>query len=154
MVRWLGLALPIQLNEVSSVAYENYMKLLHDVCDLVGLDDVARLIDGGQLDISGHTVSIRYDESVDPLGAVADIDLGPVPEEDRETIYRHALEVNFHSAPAGNGTLSLDPQAERLQYSFRFPLDGTRTATDLFDTVTDLLDSLNDVDTFPCLGRR
>lgn len=124
--------------------YANYTKLLNDICGLTGVDDVARLIDGGQLDISGHAVSIRYDASIDPFRAVVHVDLGEVPEDDRETVYRYALEVNFHSAPAGNGALSLDPQAGRLLYSFSFPLDGSRTASDLLDTVTELLDSLND----------
>lgn len=124
--------------------YANYTKLLNDVCSLAGVDEAARLIDGGQLDISGHAVSIRYDASVDPFCAVVHVDIGEIPQEDREAVYRYALEVNFHSGAVGNGALSLNPEAERLQYSFSFPLDGGRTASDLLDTVADLLDSLND----------
>ena len=126
--------------------YANYTKLLSEIGEKVGLDDTARLADGGQLDISGHAVSIRYDELADPVHALVHVDLGEVPAEDRETVYRYALEVNFHLASSEKGALSLDPQADRLHYSFRFPLNGTRSAADLLDTVTELVDALDGED--------
>lgn len=124
------------------MTYASYTKLLQGICDITRLDDAARLIEGGQLTISDHTVSIRYDETVDSTHALVHLDLGDVPHEDRETIYRHALEVNFHAIAARDGAMSLDPTEGHLQYSFYFPLDGTLTAANLLDAVTDLLDDL------------
>lgn len=119
--------------------YAAYTDLLAEVCAAAGLEDPARLVDGGRLEVLGHTVTFCYDEAVDAKHAAVVIDLGEVPEQEHETVFRTALETNAQAKSPRDGVVGLDAQSSHLSYRFFVPLDGSYSATAILETVTDLL---------------
>ncbi|MDR6448247.1 hypothetical protein J2794_004377 [Paraburkholderia terricola] len=126
------------------MSHAHYTALIGDICKSAGLGDPARLIESGQLAVSGHVVSLRYDERTDPLHVRVQVELGELQAAEREEVYRLALEANLHAATAWDGAVGLDPESERLHYVLFFPLDGSRGAADLLGTIAELLDERED----------
>jgi len=119
--------------------YAAYTGLLADLCNAAGLADAARLVDEGRLEVAGHTVSFSYDEAIDPKHASVVIDLGEVPEHEREQVYRTALETNAQAKSPRDGVVGIDAESSHLSYRFFVPLDGSYGASAVLDTITGLL---------------
>ena len=119
--------------------YAAYANLLAEVCAAAGLEDAARLVDGGRLEVLGHTVTFCCDEAVDQKHAAVVIDLGEVPEHECEKVFRTALETNAHAKSPLDGVVGLDAESSHLSYRFFVPLDGTYSAAAVLETIADLL---------------
>ncbi len=110
-------------------------RLFAEICALIGAAYEATDASHCTLRIADFDVLLVCDGD-EPQHAAAYFDLGPLPEEGREAVLMHMLEINHGIGPSCKGMLSVDPGSQRVLCARPFVLDELTTGRAVLDDLT------------------
>lgn len=72
-----------------------FKKLAHNFCELTGLDEPSRLVEGGAIELNDVSFSFVYNEKYSPNVLTIYCDFGPAPSHRKAEVYEALLEANM-----------------------------------------------------------
>lgn len=118
---------------------EHYRRIIHEFCDLAGLQEPLRLIEDGRLCIDGVDLLLVYDEAFDPRRLQLRMDLQALPRSHKHpTAMLTALLVNnYISGIGGLFVFGLNPRDNHVVLTVQVMLDDEATGRELLTSLKD-----------------
>ncbi|MDB5841701.1 MAG: hypothetical protein JWQ23_3653 [Herminiimonas sp.] len=108
-----------------------YNQVLEEMCDHVKLGDRTQFLENGLLTIGGTDMFLLYDEAFDPEFLQLRIDFGPVPDCNREHLWRSLLNCNFVWGQGGYLVFSVIPENEHVVLTLKHTLNDEVSGAEL-----------------------
>ena len=100
---------------------EDYVELIRDFCEEVGVEDVGGLLDQGVLQLGDTLVGIEYLDERDEVRLL--MDLGEIEaEEDKAPMLTLLLEANLNNTSTYLPTFSIHPETGHPVVAYHVPL--------------------------------
>lgn len=109
----------------------DHHRLLQQLCEALGLDDVALLQQTGLLNVGGLELALTFDAPHAADRLQARLDLGTVAAHQREWIWYRLLVSNYEWGADGTVCWSLTPGDNRAMLTAQHPFDALTTGADV-----------------------
>ena len=114
-----------------------FTQLCRDTCVALNLPDTTSLADQHQIELNGIDIGLFYDEDVAGDRLVCYVDIGKLPEFDRDEIVESLLALNLLTGSKTSGVYGLDRRRDRVIFiqHFLYPdlMDGETLSGILHD---------------------
>jgi len=108
-------------DEEMAMSREDYVELIRDFCEEVGVEDVGGLLDQGVLQLGDTLVGFEYLDERDELRLL--MDLGEIEaEEDKAPMLTLLLEANLNNTSTYLPTFSIHPETGHPVVAYHVPL--------------------------------
>lgn len=112
---------------------ESFQQLYRDTCAALNLPDSDALIANNQITIDGVDISLFFDDLDVNDRIICYVDIGTVPDEDREEILERMLAINLLTGSKVSGVYGLDRQRDCIVFVQHFLYPDFLTGPDLAD---------------------
>ena len=118
---------------------EHYRKIIHEFCEIVGLQDPVGLFEKGQLHVDGFDMLLFYDEQFDSERLQIRMDFRELPtSEHPPAVLLTALLVNNYIAGMGGlFVFGLNPEDGHVVLTMQVSIDAETTGRELLDALRD-----------------
>ncbi len=100
--------------------HAEFAQLCRDTCVVLNLSDPESLASRHQIEINGIDIGLFYDEDEAGDRLICYIDIGELPEFDREEIIERLLALNLLTGSKTSGVYGLDRQRNRVIFIQHF----------------------------------
>ncbi|MEN3297715.1 MAG: hypothetical protein V7642_6968 [Burkholderiales bacterium] len=73
-----------------------FRDLTKSFCELTGLDDQSKMMDGGSIELNGVNFSFSYNPNINPASFTIYCDFGQAPPDRKAEVYEALLEANMY----------------------------------------------------------
>jgi len=115
------------------LSQDRYIRLIEEFCRMSQLDQPARIVEGGAVEIDGISFSLLYSAKINPGALLIYCEFGAPPLGRETDAYRVLLQMNFARYDGKGGqTFTLSPATGKILCAYHLGLEQAK-AQDLYD---------------------